>query len=175
MGMTSPLSERWYPSFSLHLEEHRHKEKKDLLTVFNIGVFKTSIHWRTYFLFLEYSDEMREYGPIHLLWSASEEDLADTLKGVASCIDKCCKATEKRMSGLSEALLPVVHEYVLYSEMLMVRRPRCNFTLVADRIISVTKAVSLSVVSPLSFCLSRMLCIYRYPINICSLCEWMDE
>lgn len=34
-------------------------------------------------------------------------------------IDRCCKATEKRISGLSEALLPVVHEYVLYSEMLM--------------------------------------------------------
>ncbi|XP_049472711.1 sorting nexin-7 isoform X3 [Panthera uncia] len=67
----------------------------------------------------EYSDEMREYGPIHILWSASEEDLVDTLKGIASCIDKCSKATEKRMSGLSEALLPVVHEYVLYSEMLM--------------------------------------------------------
>ncbi|EPY76482.1 Sorting nexin-7-like protein [Camelus ferus] len=67
----------------------------------------------------EYFDEMKEYGPIHILWSASEEDLADTLKGVAGCIDRCCKATEKRMSGLSEALLPVVHEYVLYSEMLM--------------------------------------------------------
>uniref|UniRef100_A0A2I3GQ44 Sorting nexin 7 n=1 Tax=Nomascus leucogenys TaxID=61853 RepID=A0A2I3GQ44_NOMLE len=67
----------------------------------------------------EYFDEMKEYGPIHILWSASEEDLVDTLKDVASCIDRCCKATEKRMSGLSEALLPVVHEYVLYSEMLM--------------------------------------------------------
>uniref|UniRef100_A0AC11AP45 Sorting nexin 7 n=1 Tax=Ovis aries TaxID=9940 RepID=A0AC11AP45_SHEEP len=67
----------------------------------------------------EYLDEMKEYGPIHILWSASEEDLADTLKSVASCIDKCCKATEKWMSGFSEALLPVVHEYVLYSEMLM--------------------------------------------------------
>ncbi|XP_047390061.1 sorting nexin-7 isoform X2 [Sciurus carolinensis] len=67
----------------------------------------------------DYFDEMKEYGPIHILWSASEEDLVDTLRGVASCIDKCCKATEKRMSGLSEALLPVVHEYVLYSEMLM--------------------------------------------------------
>uniref|UniRef100_A0A8D2AGS1 Sorting nexin 7 n=1 Tax=Sciurus vulgaris TaxID=55149 RepID=A0A8D2AGS1_SCIVU len=67
----------------------------------------------------DYFDEMKEYGPIHILWSDSEEDLVDTLRGVASCIDKCCKATEKRMSGLSEALLPVVHEYVLYSEMLM--------------------------------------------------------
>nr|XP_051713427.1 sorting nexin-7 isoform X1 [Oryctolagus cuniculus] len=67
----------------------------------------------------EYFDEMKEYGPIHVLWSASEEDLVDTLKSVASCIDQCCKATEKRMSGLSEALLPAVHEYVLYSEILM--------------------------------------------------------
>uniref|UniRef100_A0A8D1T2Z4 PX domain-containing protein n=1 Tax=Sus scrofa TaxID=9823 RepID=A0A8D1T2Z4_PIG len=67
----------------------------------------------------DYFDEMKEYGPIHILWSASEEELVDPLKGVASCLDKCCKATEKRMSGLSEALLPVVHEYVLYSEMLM--------------------------------------------------------
>uniref|UniRef100_A0A8I4A055 Sorting nexin 7 n=1 Tax=Callithrix jacchus TaxID=9483 RepID=A0A8I4A055_CALJA len=67
----------------------------------------------------EYFDEMKEYGPVHILWSASEEDLVDILKDVASCIDRCCKATEKRMSGLAEALLPVVHEYVLYSEMLM--------------------------------------------------------
>uniref|UniRef100_A0A4X1TWB4 Sorting nexin 7 n=1 Tax=Sus scrofa TaxID=9823 RepID=A0A4X1TWB4_PIG len=67
----------------------------------------------------DYFDEMKEYGPIHILWSASEEELVDPLKGVASCLDKCCKATEKRMAGLSEALLPVVHEYVLYSEMLM--------------------------------------------------------
>uniref|UniRef100_A0A9L0INC4 Sorting nexin 7 n=1 Tax=Equus asinus TaxID=9793 RepID=A0A9L0INC4_EQUAS len=67
----------------------------------------------------EYFDEMKEYGPVHILWSATEEDLVDTLKSVASCVDKCCKATEKRMSGLSEALLPVVHEYVLYSEILM--------------------------------------------------------
>ena len=66
----------------------------------------------------EYLEEMKEYGPIYIL-SASEEDLADTLKSVASCIDKCCKASEKWTSGLSEALLPVVQEYVLYSEMLM--------------------------------------------------------
>lgn len=66
---------------------------------------------------------MKEYGPIHTLWSASEEDIADSLKGIASCIDKCCKATEKRMAGLSENLLPILHEYVLYSEILMVRFP----------------------------------------------------
>ncbi|XP_067394497.1 sorting nexin-7 isoform X2 [Emydura macquarii macquarii] len=65
-----------------------------------------------------YYYEMKEYGPIYTLWCASEEDLVDSLKGVASCIDKCCKATEKQMAGLSENLLPVLHEYVLYSEIL---------------------------------------------------------
>uniref|UniRef100_A0A8C5LA26 Sorting nexin 7 n=1 Tax=Jaculus jaculus TaxID=51337 RepID=A0A8C5LA26_JACJA len=67
----------------------------------------------------DYLDEMKEYGPIHILWSASEEDVVDTLKGVATCIEQCCKATEKWMSGLSESLLPIVHEYVLYSDTLM--------------------------------------------------------
>ncbi|XP_061489690.1 sorting nexin-7 isoform X2 [Rhineura floridana] len=62
------------------------------------------------------SYELKEFGPIHTLWSASEEDLADTLKGMASCIDKCCKATEKRMAALSESLFPAIHEYLLYSE-----------------------------------------------------------
>lgn len=87
------------------------------------GMLKTSINGRTYFfvLFLEYLDEMKEYGPIHTLWAESEEGLADTLSGVASCLARCCSATERRLSGLPEALLPVVHEYVLYSETLMVR------------------------------------------------------
>uniref|UniRef100_A0A4X2JT55 Sorting nexin 7 n=1 Tax=Vombatus ursinus TaxID=29139 RepID=A0A4X2JT55_VOMUR len=67
----------------------------------------------------EYFEEMKEYGPVYTWWSASEEDLVDSLKGVASCIDKCCKATERRIVDLSETLLPVVHEYVLYSEILM--------------------------------------------------------
>ncbi|XP_006005348.1 sorting nexin-7 isoform X2 [Latimeria chalumnae] len=66
----------------------------------------------------EYLDEMKEYGPIYTLWSASEEDLIDSLKGVASCIDKCCKATEELMAGHSENLNPVTHEYVLYAETL---------------------------------------------------------
>lgn len=101
---------------------------------------------------------MKEYGPIHILWSASEEDLVDTLKGIASCIDKCCKAAEKRMSGLSEALLPVVHEYVLYSEMLMVRMPH-TFTLVPDLIISFIKAVSI----PVFFFFSPL---FSYPAGI---------
>ncbi|XP_064284221.1 sorting nexin-7 [Passer domesticus] len=67
----------------------------------------------------DYFNEMKEFGPIHTLWSASEEDIADSLKGLASCIDRCCRATERRMAGLSEHLLPILHEYVLYSEILM--------------------------------------------------------
>ncbi|XP_042320636.1 sorting nexin-7 isoform X3 [Sceloporus undulatus] len=67
----------------------------------------------------DYLYEMKEYGPIHTLWSASEEDLVDILKGLASCIDQCCKATEKRMAALCEILFPALQEYLLYSEILM--------------------------------------------------------
>ncbi|XP_063284411.1 sorting nexin-7 [Pelobates fuscus] len=66
----------------------------------------------------DYYEEMKEYGPIHTLWSASEEDLVDPLKGVAGCIDRCCKVTETLNSKLSGELIPVIHEYVLYSETL---------------------------------------------------------
>nr|KAF6305004.1 sorting nexin 7 [Pipistrellus kuhlii] len=66
----------------------------------------------------EYVDEMKELGPTHALWAELEDDLADTLGGVASCLDRCCQATERRLRGLAEALLPVLHEYVLYGEML---------------------------------------------------------
>lgn len=66
----------------------------------------------------EYFDEVKEYGPAHARWSESEEDLADTLAGVAGCLDRCCQATERRLRGQSEALLPVLREYVLYGEML---------------------------------------------------------
>ncbi|KAH0618409.1 hypothetical protein JD844_017582 [Phrynosoma platyrhinos] len=67
----------------------------------------------------DYLYEMKEYGSVHTLWSASEEDLVDILKGLAGCIDQCCKATEKRMAALSESLFPAVQEYLLYSEILM--------------------------------------------------------
>ncbi|XP_075689291.1 sorting nexin-7 isoform X1 [Rhinoderma darwinii] len=66
----------------------------------------------------DYYEEMKEYGPIYTLWSASEEDLVDPLRGVAGCIDKCCKVTEALNSNLSSDLIPIIHEYVLYSETL---------------------------------------------------------
>ncbi|KAM4641517.1 sorting nexin-7 [Discoglossus pictus] len=66
----------------------------------------------------DYCEEMKEYGPIYTLWSASEEDLVDSLRGVAGCIDKCCKITETLNSNISRDLLPIIHEYVLYNETL---------------------------------------------------------
>ncbi|XP_056379077.1 sorting nexin-7 isoform X2 [Hyla sarda] len=66
----------------------------------------------------DYYEELKEYGPIYTLWSASEEDLVEPLRGVAGCIDKCCKVTEALNSQLSSDLIPIIHEYVLYSETL---------------------------------------------------------
>ncbi|KAM9325470.1 sorting nexin-7 [Gastrophryne carolinensis] len=66
----------------------------------------------------DYYEEMKEYGPIYTLWSASEEELVDPLRGVANCIDKCCKITETLNAKLSNDLIPIIHEYVLYSETL---------------------------------------------------------
>ncbi|KAG8132655.1 hypothetical protein E2320_010495 [Naja naja] len=69
--------------------------------------------------FQDYFNEMREFGPIHTLWSASEEDLEDTLKGMATGISQCCKAADTWMAALSENFFPVIHEYLLYNEILM--------------------------------------------------------
>lgn len=66
----------------------------------------------------DYYEEMKEYGPIYTLWSASEEDLVDPLRGVAGCIDKCCKVTGALSAELSSDLIPIIHEYVLYGETL---------------------------------------------------------
>ena len=66
---------------------------------------------------------MKEYDPIPILWSASEGDLADTLKGVASCIVKCCTASENRCLASQRPCFPLpascVYEHVLYSETFM--------------------------------------------------------
>ncbi|KAE8610537.1 hypothetical protein XENTR_v10012161 [Xenopus tropicalis] len=66
----------------------------------------------------DYYEELKEYGPVYTLWSASEEELVDSLKGMASCIDKCCKVTDTLNLKLSGELIPIIHEYVLYSETL---------------------------------------------------------
>ncbi|XP_015260961.1 PREDICTED: sorting nexin-7 [Gekko japonicus] len=95
-------------------------EMNDYVDVFNQKIsLLDKISHRVYKEEKDYYYEMKEFGPIHTLWSASEENLGDTLKGVASCTDQCCKAMEKRMVALSETLFPTLHEYTLYSEILM--------------------------------------------------------
>ncbi|XP_036378499.1 sorting nexin-7 isoform X1 [Megalops cyprinoides] len=66
----------------------------------------------------EYLDELKEYGPVYTLWSGSEEELVEPLKGVASCIERCCREKEEQISHLSETLVPSLHEYVLCAETL---------------------------------------------------------
>ncbi|XP_043941644.1 sorting nexin-7 isoform X2 [Protopterus annectens] len=66
----------------------------------------------------DYLVELKEYSPVYTLWSGSEDELMDSLKGVASCIDKCCKCVEEKSPGLSENLIPLLHEYTLCAEML---------------------------------------------------------
>ncbi|XP_010889434.2 sorting nexin-7 isoform X2 [Esox lucius] len=66
----------------------------------------------------EYLGELKEFGPIYTLWSGSEEELVGPLKGVAGCIERCCKETEEQVNQLSDTLVPTLHEYVLCSESL---------------------------------------------------------
>ncbi|KAL1006693.1 hypothetical protein UPYG_G00075510 [Umbra pygmaea] len=66
----------------------------------------------------EYMEELKEYAPSYTLWSGSEEELVGPLKGVASCIERCCKETEEQVNQLSDTLVPSLHEYALCSETL---------------------------------------------------------
>ncbi|XP_026147765.1 sorting nexin-7 [Mastacembelus armatus] len=66
----------------------------------------------------EYLDELKQYSPTYTQWAGSEEELAEPLKSVASCVERCSKETEERIHHLSDVLLPVLHEYVLCAESL---------------------------------------------------------
>ncbi|XP_028825727.1 sorting nexin-7 isoform X2 [Denticeps clupeoides] len=66
----------------------------------------------------EYLEELRECGPTYTLWSGSEEELVEPLKGVASCLDRCCKEKEDQVRQLSEHLAPTLHEYALCADTL---------------------------------------------------------
>uniref|UniRef100_A0A671MGV0 Sorting nexin-7-like n=1 Tax=Sinocyclocheilus anshuiensis TaxID=1608454 RepID=A0A671MGV0_9TELE len=66
----------------------------------------------------EYLEELKECGPTYALWSQSEEELAEPLKNVAGCVDRCCKETEEQVKNLSDHLIPVLHEYVLCADTL---------------------------------------------------------
>lgn len=70
----------------------------------------------------EYLEEMKEYAPTYTLWSGSEEELAEPLKGVANCLDRCFQETEEQVRQLSDSLAPALHEYVLCAETLKVQR-----------------------------------------------------
>ncbi|XP_032406966.1 sorting nexin-7 isoform X2 [Xiphophorus hellerii] len=66
----------------------------------------------------EYMDELKQYGPTYFQWAESEELLAEPLKGVGSCVEKCSKETEEQIQYLSEVLVPTLHEYVLCADTL---------------------------------------------------------
>ncbi|XP_051969522.1 sorting nexin-7 isoform X1 [Xyrauchen texanus] len=66
----------------------------------------------------EYLEELKECGPAYMLWSNSEEELAEPLKSMAGCLDRCCKETEEQVKQLNDNLIPALHEYVLSTETL---------------------------------------------------------
>lgn len=74
-------------------------------------------------LFAEFVDELKRCGPTYSLWAALEGDLAEPLRGVADCLERCCSQTEEHIHFLSEVLVPAVHEYVLCADTVKVRAP----------------------------------------------------
>lgn len=70
----------------------------------------------------EYLDELKQYSPTYTQWADLEEELAEPLRGVVSCVVQCSKETEEQVKQLSEALVPALHEYVLCAETLKVRQ-----------------------------------------------------
>lgn len=69
---------------------------------------------------LEYLVELREYGPVYSTWSALEGELAEPLEGVSACIGSCSAALEELTDDVTEDLLPVLREYILYSDSMKV-------------------------------------------------------
>ncbi|XP_034717981.1 sorting nexin-7 [Etheostoma cragini] len=75
----------------------------------------------------EYLDELKQYSPTYSQWAESEEELAEPLRAVASCVERCGLETEEQIQHLSEVLVPALHEYVLCAETLKaVMRRRDN-------------------------------------------------
>ncbi|KAM4718633.1 LOW QUALITY PROTEIN: sorting nexin-7 [Anableps anableps] len=75
----------------------------------------------------EYMDELKQFSPMYFQWAESEELLAEPLKGIGSCVERCSKETEEQIQHLSEVLVPVLHEYVLCADTLKaVMRRRDN-------------------------------------------------
>lgn len=66
----------------------------------------------------EYLEELKECGPTYTLWSNSEQELAEPLKNMADCLDRCYKETDEQVKQLNDQLSPALHEYVLCTETL---------------------------------------------------------
>ncbi|MEE6458919.1 hypothetical protein FKM82_000466 [Ascaphus truei] len=65
---------------------------------------------------VEYLVELREYGPVYSTWSGLEGELSEPLEGVSACIGNCSTALEELTEDMTEDFLPVLREYILYSE-----------------------------------------------------------
>lgn len=84
-----------------------------------VDVIRPSV---TLFSFLsEYLEELKQYGPAYTQWAELEEALAEPLRGVASCVERCGKETEEHVQHLSDVLVPALHEYVLCAETVKVK------------------------------------------------------
>lgn len=53
-------------------------------------------------------------------WSALEGELAEPLEGVSACIGNCSAALEELTDDMTEDFLPVLREYILYSDSMKV-------------------------------------------------------
>ncbi|XP_068588510.1 sorting nexin-30 [Cebidichthys violaceus] len=64
----------------------------------------------------EYLTELREYGGVYSSWVGSEEELRRPLEGVSGSVTSCCGSLEDLGESMSQDILPVLREYVLYVE-----------------------------------------------------------
>lgn len=78
----------------------------------------------------EYLVELREYGPVYSTWGGLEVELSEPLEGVSACIGNCCTALEELSEDMTEDFLPVLREYILYSESMKVESPVAEDTVV---------------------------------------------
>ena len=53
-------------------------------------------------------------------WSALEGELAEPLEGVSACIGNCSTALEELTDDMTEDFLPVLRDYILYSDSMKV-------------------------------------------------------
>ncbi|XP_068160571.1 sorting nexin-7 [Antennarius striatus] len=64
----------------------------------------------------EYLDELKQCSPAYTRWAESEEVISESLRGVASCVERCGHETEEQIQHLSEVLVPILRECILCAE-----------------------------------------------------------